>query len=89
MNTSIAKYASNTKTYGMTISLTNRIMIAVGTNNLGHEKYWTSVYASMDLKLEPKQSLFSSHLIIIASTKGSIKNKRKLKRKEVSQVMTK
>ena len=35
----------------MTISLTNRVMIAVGTNNLGHEKHWISVYASMKLKI--------------------------------------
>ena len=39
MNTSIAKYAHTPKTYEMTISLTNRVMIAVGTNNFGHEKY--------------------------------------------------
>ena len=37
MNTSIATYAHKTKKYGMTISLTNRVMIVVGTNDLGHE----------------------------------------------------
>ena len=39
MNISIAKYASKNKTYGMTISLTNSVMIAVGTSNMGHQKY--------------------------------------------------
>ena len=58
MNISIAKYASKNKTYGMTISLTNRVMIAVGTNNLGREKYWTSLYDSMELKIGAETIFF-------------------------------
>ena len=37
MNNSIAKYTPKTKTYGMTISITNRVMIAMGVSNLGAE----------------------------------------------------
>ena len=40
VNNSIAKYAQKTITYGMTISLTNRVMIAIGVSNLGAESYW-------------------------------------------------
>ena len=35
MNISIAKYAPKTKTYGITISLTKRVMIVIGISNLG------------------------------------------------------
>ena len=62
MNTSITKYAPKTKTYGITISLTNRVMIAVGTNNLGHENYLTSVYASMKLKIGTEKISFLESL---------------------------
>ena len=62
MNTSITKYVPKTKTCGMTISLTNRVMIAVGTNNLGHENYLTSVYASMELKIGTENISFFESL---------------------------
>ena len=39
MNASISKYAPKTKTYGMTISLTNRVLISVGISNLTTETY--------------------------------------------------
>ena len=37
INTYIATYTPKTKTYGMTISLTNRVIITVETNNFGHK----------------------------------------------------
>ena len=43
MNASISKYAPKTKTYGMTISLTNRVLIAV--------TYWEQVYSSLGLSM--------------------------------------
>ena len=49
MDISVSKYTPKTKTYGMTISLANRVMIAVGINNLTAEKYWGLVYSSLDL----------------------------------------
>ena len=35
--------------YGMTISLTHRVMIAVGISNLGSEKFWKIVYSRVNL----------------------------------------
>ena len=79
MNTSIAKYAPKTKTYGMTISLTNRVMIAVGTNNLGHEKYWTSVYSSMDLKIGTETISFLKSLDHNRVYKGKYQKQKEVK----------
>ena len=79
MNTSIAKYAPKTKTYEMTISLTNRVMIAVGTNNLGHEKYWTSVYSSMDLKIETETISFLKSLDHNRVYKGKYQKQKEVK----------
>ena len=39
MNASISKYVPKTKTYGMTISLTNRVIVCAGISNLGAENY--------------------------------------------------
>ena len=58
MNASIAKYAPKTKTYGMTISLTNRVMIAIGINNYGAEKYWRHVYNELDISMAPETVSF-------------------------------
>ena len=35
----------------MTISLANRVMIAVGISNLTAEKYWGLVYSNLDLTM--------------------------------------
>ena len=48
MNASITKYAPKTKTYGMTISLTNRVMIAIGIN----------VYNKLDITMAPETVSF-------------------------------
>ena len=58
MNASIVKYAPKTKTYGMTISLTNRVMIAIGINNYGAEKYWNRVYKELDIAMAPENVSF-------------------------------
>ena len=39
INTYIAKCAPKTKAYGMTISLTNRVTIAIGISDFGAEKH--------------------------------------------------
>ena len=70
MNTSIVKYTPKARTYRITISLTNRVMIVVGTNNLGHENYWTCVYASMELKIGTKTSSFLKSLDMNRIYKG-------------------
>ena len=35
----------------MAISLTNRVMIAIGINNHGAEKYWRRVYNGLDITM--------------------------------------
>ena len=51
MNASITKYAQKKKTYRITISLTNRVMISIGINNFGEEKYWRRVYNELDISM--------------------------------------
>ena len=58
MNNSIAKYAPKTKRYGMTISLTNRVMIAIGVSNLGAEAYWKRVYLRLVIPMSPETISF-------------------------------
>ena len=57
MNASVGKYAPK-KTYGMTISLTNRVMVCAGISNLGAENYWNSVYSSLDLEMGHETTAF-------------------------------
>ena len=54
MNASITKYAPKTKTHGMTISLTNRVTIAIGINNYGAEKYSRRVYNELYIAMAPE-----------------------------------
>ena len=44
MNNSVAKYAPKTRTYSTSMSLTNRVMIAIGCCNLGFYLFWSRVY---------------------------------------------
>ena len=81
MNTSIVKYASKARTYIMIISLTNRMLIVVGTNNIGHENYWTCVYASMELKIGTKTSFFLKSLDMNHIYKGKYQQQKGVKAK--------
>ena len=56
MDESVSKYAPKTKKYGMKISLTNSVMIAVGISNLTVEKYLGLVYSSLDLTIATETS---------------------------------
>ena len=49
MNNSVAKYASKTGTYSTTMALTNRVMIAIGTSNLGYVTFWEGVFSDLTL----------------------------------------
>jgi len=49
MNNSVAKYAPKTRTYSTTMALTNRVMIAIGTSNLGYVTFWERVFTDLDL----------------------------------------
>ena len=60
MTSSITEYASKTKTYEMTISLTNRVMIAIGISNFGVENYCRRFYEERDILWAPKLQPFFS-----------------------------
>ena len=49
MNTSITEYAPKRKRYVMTISSTNRVMIAIGISNLGAQLFWNNVYSVLSI----------------------------------------
>ena len=76
MNASIAKYAPKTKTYGMTISLTNRVMIARGINNKGQRNIGTMYTKNLISRWHPKLSPFFSLKIKLGSIKRNTKNRR-------------
>ena len=58
MTSSITEYASKTKTYEMTISLTNRVMIAIGISNFGVENYCRRFYEERDIFMGPETTTF-------------------------------
>ena len=45
MNNSVAKYAPKTRTYSTTMALTNRVMIVIGTSNLGYVTFWERFFS--------------------------------------------
>ena len=49
MNNSVAKCASKTRTYSTTMALTNRVMIAIGTSNLGYITFWERLFSDLAL----------------------------------------
>ena len=53
MNTSVGKYARKGRTYCTTMSLTNRVMIALGTQNLGYYCFWSRVFESLNMDMSP------------------------------------
>ena len=53
MDVSVAKYARKDRTYCTTMSLTNRVMIAMGVNNLGYYRYWNRVFESLKIDMSP------------------------------------
>ena len=59
MNISVANYPPPPlQMNGMTISLTHRVMIAVGISNLGSEKFWKIVYSRVNLTTNNKTTPF-------------------------------
>ena len=49
MHKSVAKYAAKTRTYITIMSLTNKVMIAIGYCNLGFYIFWSRVYNELGL----------------------------------------
>ena len=58
MNVSISKYTPKTETYGMTISLTDRVLISVSISNLIAKTYWEQVYFSLGLSMATETTSF-------------------------------
>ena len=58
MSNSIAKCAIKSKSYGMTILLTNRVIIAIGVSNLGAESFWKRVYSRLVTPMSPETTSF-------------------------------
>lgn len=58
MNRSFSKYTPKTKTYSMTISFTNRVMIVIGIVNLGSDKFLEIVYSRVNLIVDNESSPF-------------------------------
>ena len=75
-----------TKTYGMPISLTNRVMVCAGISNLGAENYWKAVYSSLDLGMGHETTVF---LCSQDQTRGYKKYYRSLTRVKIKRVSDK
>ena len=60
LNTSVGKYARKGRTYCGTMSLTNRITIAIGVHNVGYQGYWTEVCTSLSMEISPN---LDNHLL--------------------------
>ena len=58
MNKCVAKYALITRTYSTNMSLTNRVMIAIGCCNLGCYPFWSRVYQDLDLLMNEHTKAF-------------------------------
>ena len=70
-NNSIASYAPKNKVYGTSMSLSNRVSIAIGVKNEGKKQYWQKVYSKMSMTLPLRLSVFLENT-----------NNRSLKKKE-------
>ena len=51
MNTSVSRYARKERIYCSTMSLTNRVMIDLGTLNCGYYGYWSCVFDKLNMPI--------------------------------------
>ena len=51
LNNVVSRYAPKNRTYGTTMSLSNRIAIVIGVHNLGHLGFWKEVYHLIGLPM--------------------------------------
>ena len=58
IDVSVGKYVPKRKTYGMTISFTNREIVCTGIVNLGAEPYWTEVYSRLIIDMGKETTTF-------------------------------
>ena len=82
MNTPISKYSSKTKTYGMTISLTNCVLISVGISNLTAIHIGCSYTQLSVLQWQPKPPPSSCIKTPLASIEQYIQREQILKVRE-------
>ena len=80
MNNYIVEYAPKTKTSGMTISLTNRVMIVIGVNNLGVESYWKRVYLRLVIPMSPETTSFLQYQNKYRSYRSTYAKKTEVKK---------
>ena len=84
MNASIEKYAPKKKTYGMTISLTNRVMVCASISNLGAVNYWNVIYSSLKLDMSHETTAFFPSQDQIRDYKKHYRSLTRVKIKSVS-----
>ena len=53
LNNVVARYAPKNRSYGTTMTLSNRIAIIVGIHNIGHIGYWSEVFKRIGLRMMP------------------------------------
>ena len=51
LNTAVSRYARKGRTYCTTMSLTNRVMIAMGVRNEGFFTFWSKVFLSLGIRM--------------------------------------
>ena len=56
MNLAVARYTPKTRCYSMTMSLQNRVSIAVGLANGGYDSFWRDVFQRCGLCVPPKMA---------------------------------
>ena len=54
MNNTGAKYAPKSKTYSRSMSLQNRISIAIGVTNGGYEIFFGFIYSRLGIDVSPR-----------------------------------
>ena len=80
----MAKYAPKTKTYSMTISLTNRVMIAISVSNLGAESFWKRGYSRFVIPLSPKTTSFLQNQDKYRSYRSNYEEKTEVKKHQMN-----
>ena len=58
MNNSVAKYTPKIRTNSTSMALSNIVMIAIGTSNLGYLTFWERIFADLDLVMNTDTKSF-------------------------------
>ena len=58
LNNSVVKYTPKKRTYSTSMSLTNRVMIAIGYCNFGFYHFWVSIYQDLGLLMNEDTKSF-------------------------------